>query len=325
MYMNRFFFTLLLSFCLFACISCRNAKVQNAVHADSVSASEVEQAQSADEPAELAVFRAAYPDIDFSASYDEAFSDWLITMTVPGEVSASGTKKPDRVGQLYWQEGRLLPEEAISEKTLYWPHIYHYTESIPDPSAFSEEEIERIRAFSSPENRTDGAGTSPFFYDIVYDCASRVAVESHIVKHSFLGKRTNVHERLCAPLDRVQARIRALAAEDAEVQTFINTLVSADSYSWRAIGDSRKRSFHSMGIALDVLPKGWRRKNIYWAWRRDIDPDGWMLLPLERRWMPPLSVIQAFEAEGFIWGGKWIIWDNMHFEYHPELLQKVPF
>ena len=34
---------------------------------------------------------------------------------------------------------------------------------------------------------------------------------------------------------------------------------------------------------------------------------------------PPAAVIKAFEDEGFIWGGRWAIWDNMHFEYHPEL------
>ena len=52
-----------------------------------------------------------------------------------------------------------------------------------------------------------------------------------------------------------------------------------------------------------------------------IDPDGWMTLPLDKRWMPPLKVIQAFESEGFIWGGKWPVWDNMHFEYRPELIE----
>ena len=36
--------------------------------------------------------------------------------------------------------------------------------------------------------------------------------------------------------------------------------------------------------------------------------------------IPPQSVIDIFEDEGFIWGGKWVIWDNMHFEYHPELI-----
>ena len=39
-----------------------------------------------------------------------------------------------------------------------------------------------------------------------------------------------------------------------------------------------------------------------------------------RRWAPPKAVIEAFESEGFIWGGNWTLWDNMHFEYRPELL-----
>ena len=46
-----------------------------------------------------------------------------------------------------------------------------------------------------------------------------------------------------------------------------------------------------------------------------------MLTPLSWRWMPPQAVIDIFEEEGFIWGGKWAIWDNMHFEYHPELIE----
>jgi len=34
----------------------------------------------------------------------------------------------------------------------------------------------------------------------------------------------------------------------------------------------------------------------------------------------PDIVIDIFEKEGFIWGGKWTVWDNMHFEYRPELI-----
>ena len=30
--------------------------------------------------------------------------------------------------------------------------------------------------------------------------------------------------------------------------------------------------------------------------------------------------IEIFEDEGFIWGGRWAVWDNMHFEYHPEII-----
>ena len=95
--------------------------------------------------------------------------------------------------------------------------------------------------------------------------------------------------------------IRELALEiakiDNEVNSFLEKLDSADSYAWRVISDSGNRSVHSMGLAIDVLPKGWQQKNLYWAWRRDIDPQNWMLLDLDRRWMPPQKVIEIFEEQ----------------------------
>jgi hypothetical protein len=41
--------------------------------------------------------------------------------------------------------------------------------------------------------------------------------------------------------------------------------------------------------------------------------------------MPPKAVIEAFERGGFLWGGKWFLFDNMHFEYRPELLEACGF
>ena len=37
----------------------------------------------------------------------------------------------------------------------------------------------------------------------------------------------------------------------------------------------------------------------------------------------PASVVAAFEAQGFIWGGKWSEFDLMHFEYRPEIILKA--
>lgn len=34
----------------------------------------------------------------------------------------------------------------------------------------------------------------------------------------------------------------------------------------------------------------------------------------------PQDVVDIFEANGFIWGGRWSHFDSMHFEYRPELL-----
>ena len=38
----------------------------------------------------------------------------------------------------------------------------------------------------------------------------------------------------------------------------------------------------------------------------------------------PQAIVDAFEAEGFIWGGRWYHYDTMHFEYRPELLGTIP-
>ncbi len=287
------------------------------ISAESVSqeAGSIQQAaqKMPQEPEGLAILRRAYPDVSFDAVYNDALSDWKITVSVPDGDSA-------RVQELYWCDGRMIPEEELANRNEYWQLMYRYNNETPDPADFTEEDIERIRQFSSPENRRNGASSPQFFYDLLYDCTSRERVERHIVKITFLGKQSNVHSRIVSVLKKVEEEILAAAETDSEVRDFVQTLASADSYNWREIRDSGNRSFHSIGIAIDVLPRGWGSKNIYWSWRRDVDPDNWMLLPLEQRWMPPDKVRDIFERNGFIWGGNWIIWDNMHFEYRPEVI-----
>lgn len=256
----------------------------------------------------LDIFRETYPTTSFTAKYDEDLRDWAVTVSTAG-----------RSAELYWAEGKMLPKEEIQNATDYEPIIYEYPKEIPDPASFSEEYIEHIRQYSSPQNRAEAPGTPPFFFDVVYDCGTRASAERHLVRDTFLGKRLTIHVRIQDALRRVEKRLLARAQTDGEVRDFISQLLRIEAYSWRSIRDSKNRSFHSLGIAIDILPKNWGQKNVYWAWRRDIDPQNWMRLPLDRRWMPPPSVIEIFEDEGFIWGGKWIIWDNMHFEYHPEL------
>ena len=36
--------------------------------------------------------------------------------------------------------------------------------------------------------------------------------------------------------------------------------------------------------------------------------------------MPPEQIVSIFEKEGFVWGGKWFKFDNIHFEYRPGVL-----
>ena len=267
------------------------------------------------EPELLKVFKESYPDLLFTSQYDEEVNEWKISVELPGEEESISS-------DFYWCNGSLLPFSELENKDKYWTLLYHYDYKSPlkDPATFTQEEIEALTKFGSNENRQNDRGTPMFFFDFIYSSQNQLSLEKHIVKASFLGKRLNVHERIKFPLKKVEDKILLLSKSDNEVKDFVDGLKSCDAYYWREIANTNRKSFHSLGIALDLLPKRYGGKDVYWSWAKDKSGDKWMLTPLSQRWMPPQKVIEAFEEEGFIWGGKWLIWDNMHFEYHPELI-----
>lgn len=78
------------------------------------------------------------------------------------------------------------------------------------------------------------------------------------------------------------------------------------TYKYRKIAKTNRLSAHSYGIAIDISVV----HSSYWLWDK------------KRRNPPkiPQEIIEIFESEGFIWGGKWWHYDTMHFEYRPEIL-----
>lgn len=253
----------------------------------------------------LRALMVSYPDRISGVDYDSEANDWFMTID-------------NR--RLYWAEGRLLPKERVGEAEKWRPYLdYLYPRETPDPSTFSPELIERIKKEADAEERGSMPVYDLTFYDILYDGATRRKIESHITRFDYLGLRVSVHESLVDKLKRIESKLYALAAADGSVREFISSLSSIEGYNWREVADSPLRSNHTWGIAIDILPKNWGQKNLYWNWISWFN-DKWMLIPLERRWMPPDPVIRTFEEEGFVWGGKWHLWDTMHFEYRPELL-----
>lgn len=304
------------------------------------------------EPEELTAikkFMNFYPDLDFTAEYDTEFSDWKLCITK--KVFLNRPEKSDaekaftRKADFYWAGGRLLPKSELAKKDDYWILQYKYENTLRDPKTYTPEEIERIKDFGSSKNRRNDNGTPMFFFDFIYSAKSRPIIEEHIIKTKFLGKTTKVHERIFPALKIVEAEICLLAAisvedlstaerigkidvtsekltdEQKEIRKFIKTLRSSDAYYWREIAGTNRKSFHSYGIAIDLLPQRLNGRSIYWGWEKERSGDKWMMVPQEARWAPPQAVIKIFEEHGFIWGGYWIIFDNMHFEYQPQLIQ----
>ncbi|OJF75900.1 MAG: hypothetical protein BKP49_09900 [Treponema sp. CETP13] len=267
-------------------------------------------------PDEIRRYVNAYPGIVNVVCYDQEKNDWLLNINgVP----------------LFWAGSRFLPEKELDNSSSWRPHLdYTYSDTIPNPNdktVFSDELVSRLKSEDFYKARKLQNPYYTGFYNALYDCASRTALEKHIVNIKFLGHYLNIHEKLVSKLFQVEKQIYALRDKEIKhgikpeygtVQFFLDQLLDIQGYSWREVSDTSNPSQHSRGIALDILPKGWKTKNMYWRWRADWDSN-WMLLPLENRWMPAPDVIKAFENEGFIWGGKWILWDNMHFEYRPEL------
>lgn len=137
------------------------------------------------------------------------------------------------------------------------------------------------------------------------------AVEKHLVKVNFFGETWKFSSRhgAAAALGRVAARLERAVAADPELREYI--LPGGGTYAWRKIKDSPRLSAHSFGVCIDLNIE----KGIYWLWH----PEPETIATIRRDY--PQIIVDAFEAEGFIWGGKWHSFDFMHFEYRPELLR----
>ena len=156
------------------------------------------------------------------------------------------------------------------------------------------------------------------FLDSLYGISSRDEGEQTTQAIFFLGLETRVHPLLVDPLSRVDARIRAHFPSSKPVRELVENLAAADAYNWRNIAGTQRRSYHSYGVAIDLVPKYYGGKWPYWLWAAQSGVEEWWSIPLEERWLVPQPIVDAFEAEGFIWGGKWMLFDGLHFEYRPE-------
>jgi hypothetical protein len=98
------------------------------------------------------------------------------------------------------------------------------------------------------------------------------------------------------------------------------------TFCWRVVAGTNRLSLHSFGIAIDINVE----YSNYWLWdykkelgipsstnvnEEDID---YNKFPAYRN-QTPWKIVEIFEKNNFIWGGKWFHYDTMHFEYRPEL------
>jgi hypothetical protein len=230
---------------------------------------------------DLAVLATAYPGLMTAIEVDPAGRATVVL--------ADGTRLPYDDGR------RKSPEELLDA-----PDI---EDTLAEPYPLGPVTAEPAPGFSPGRRRVEPLFLALYGHD-------KAEVTANCRPAPFLGQTMAFNTRYGAAdaFARVQQRLARLLAADPSLRRYL--LPASGGVVWRVIAGTRRLSVHSFAAAVDVSPKG----NPYW---RNL-PRGTNLLPTRQAF--PVAVVEAFEAEGFIWGGKWSEFDLMHFEYRPELV-----
>jgi hypothetical protein len=130
------------------------------------------------------------------------------------------------------------------------------------------------------------------------------AVRRRLVTVSLLDHPIRVHELVAPALQRVNAKLGPLLERQPAWRPLFAK--PGGGFVYREIAGTDRLSGHAFGIAVDLDPS-------HGAYHRWDDGSRW-------RNEVPQEIVDIFESEGFIWGGRWYHYDTMHFEYRPELL-----
>ena len=89
---------------------------------------------------------------------------------------------------------------------------------------------------------------------------------------------------------------------------------ASGTYNYRVISGTGRLSPHSYGIAIDLKLD----ERDYWKWSSEDQGS-------KRISEYPKELVEIFEKNNFIWGGKWNHFDILHFEYRPEIILKARY
>ncbi len=151
------------------------------------------------------------------------------------------------------------------------------------------------------------------FLNEVYGC-NKSEVEANLESVS-IGSRIcpfNGQNGASAALEKAFKDLAQVMKDHPEIYNF--AYPTNGTFNYRVIAGTNQLSPHAYAIAIDLKSDPCD----YWRWaskeqgqsRLDIYPD---------------ELVEAFENNGFIWGGKWAHFDFLHYEYRPELILKAKY
>jgi hypothetical protein len=206
--------------------------------------------------------------------------------------------------RIHFQDGRMLAEDRLDRADDCDPIFYEYP----------------LRPMTEPPRA--GAEMPTYCTDVLEMLFgdTELQIRAHGGSVTFLAHRMFLNDLLVEPLAAVEAEILDVSTRDAAVAAWVDGLDITYSFISRDIAGSPTRSHHGFGLAVDLVPRSYDGRHVYWRWSRVYNREAWDRIPVEERWSPPAIVVEIFERHGFVWGGKWPHFDAIHFEYRPEIL-----
>ena len=231
-----------------------------------------------------------------------------LKMVYPGFIGAAS----ERV--VLWKDGSemavsLFPtERPVSEKIRNPDLASQVLQAYPQGSCSMP---------TDPDTDPGRIRYAPFFAKMYG--ADHAAVAANIVRVSWPSIARAPFVQV-TKINDVAGRLTRIASDLAALPKRFHTYFDnpAGGFNARPIAGTQRPSAHAFGIAIDI------NTNHSDYWRDEIkdesgEPTNWKPKAVPKNRIP-FEIVEIFERQGFIWGGKWYHYDTMHFEYRPELL-----
>lgn len=143
---------------------------------------------------------------------------------------------------------------------------------------------------------------------------SKVSIEKNLInlKYGYTNYQFNSKNGANISLETALKELMPLAKNRGDVGSILYP--ASGTYNYRVISGTGRLSPHSYGIAIDLKSD----KRDYWKWSSEKQGK-------ERLLEYPKELVEIFEKNNFVWGGKWGHFDILHFEYRPEIILKAKY
>lgn len=144
--------------------------------------------------------------------------------------------------------------------------------------------------------------------------ASESVIKSNLTNVAIGGRNCqfNKNNKAAESLSKAMKEVNELIKSNKQIGAFVYP--TSGTFNFRRIAGTNRLSAHSYGIAIDLASNKWD----YWKWATGEQGQ-------KRLSSYPKQLVEVFERNNFIWGGKWGHFDILHFEYRPEIIMKAKY